>query len=124
MPTGERTESQVEWDAQAVRDIFSTGYTEAVIVTDRNGRVVLSEVRRELPAMVGALLEASLASYVATGQHFNLGEMRLAASLHDSGTIVCGRTEKHSVFILASSKANLGQLLNQARRVFPGRAFA
>jgi hypothetical protein len=124
MPNGERTESQVEWDAQAVRDIFSTGHAEAVIVTDRNGRVLASEVRRDVPSLLGPVLEASLASYIATGHHFNLGDMRLAASLHDNGTIVCGRTEKHSVFILASSKANLGQLLNQARRVFPGWAFA
>jgi hypothetical protein len=117
-------ESQVEWDAQAVRDIAAVGYTEAVVVTDRNGRVLQSELRRELPELLGPLLEASLAGYDATGHHFSLGELRFAASLHDSGTLVCGRTNAHSVFILASSKANLGQLLNLARRVFPARAFA
>ena len=123
MPTGERTESQPQWDAQAVRDLVATGNTDAVIITDRNGRVLQSEIRRDVPQMVGPLLEAGLASYAATGHQFNLGEMRLAASMHDNGTMVFGRTAEHSVFILASSKANLGQLLNQARRVF-GRAFA
>jgi hypothetical protein len=117
-------ESQPEWDIEAMRDIVATEHTEAIVVTDRNGRVLDAQARRELPAELGALLEASVAAMAAAGEHFSLGEMRLAASQHDGGTLVCGRTRRHSVFILATPKANLGQLIGQARRVFPGRGSA
>ena len=118
------SENQPEWDVEAMRDIVATEHTEAIVVTDRNGRVLDAQVRREVPAALGTLLEASVAAMATAGEHFSLGEMRLAASLHDAGTLVCGRTPRHSVFILASPKANLGQLIGQARRVFPGRGSA
>jgi hypothetical protein len=114
-------ENQPEWDVEVMRDIVATEHTEAIVVTDRNGRVLEAEVRRDVPAALGTLLEASVAALATVGDRFNFGEMRLAASLHDAGTLVCGRTPRHSVFILASPKANLGQLIAQARRVFPGR---
>ena len=107
-----------------MRDIVATEHTEAIVVTDRNGRVLDAQVRREVPAALGTLLEASVAAMATAGEHFSLGEMRLAASMHDAGTLVCGRTPRHSVFILASPKANLGQLIGQARRVFPSRGSA
>ena len=116
-------EPHADWDAQAARDIVAAGETEAVIITDRNGRVVLSEVNRTLPDPLGVLLESALSCHGATGEHLRLGAVRLTASLHDNGTLVSGRTAEYSVFLIASTKANLGQLLGQARRIFPKQAF-
>jgi hypothetical protein len=120
--TGESSTSQSpapEWDSQALRDIIATGYTEAVVLTDRNAKILHSELRRDVPEPLGLLLETALASYAATGHRFGLGELRIAASLHERGTLVCGRTDQHSLIILGSEKSNLGQLLSHVRRVFP-----
>jgi len=116
-------EHHAGWDAQAARDIVAAGETEAVIITDRNGRVLLAETSRALPEPLGVLLESALSCHGATGEHLRLGAVRLTASLHDSGTLVSGRTAEYSVFLIASTKANLGQLLVQARRIFPKQAF-
>ncbi|MEY2932344.1 MAG: Mitogen-activated protein kinase kinase 1 interacting [Pseudomonadota bacterium] len=116
-------EPHADWDAQAARDIVAAGETEAVLITDRNGRVLLSEIKRALPEPLGALLESALSCHAATGEHLRLGAVRLTASVHDNGTLVCGRTADYSVFLIASTKANLGQLLGQARRIFPKQAF-
>lgn len=94
-----------------------------MIITDRNGRVLLSEISREVPEPLGLLLEAALGCHSATGEQLRLGALRLTASLHDNGTLVCGRTAEYSVFLIASTKANLGQLLGEARRIFPNQAF-
>jgi len=112
-----------DWDAQAAREIVAGGATQAVIITDRNGRVLLSEVTRELPQPLGVLLEAALSCHAAAGEQLRLGGVRLTASVHDNGTLVCGRTAECSVFLIASARANLGQLLSQARRIFPKQAF-
>jgi len=101
----------------------AAGETEAIIVTDRNGRVLLSELKREVPEPLGMMLEAALSGHAAAGERLRLGAVRLTASLHDNGTLVCGRTADFSIFLIASTKANLGQLLVQARRVFPNQAF-
>lgn len=112
------------WDAQALQDIVASGHTKAVILTDRNGRVVFCDSRRAAPEPLGALLEISLASHAVAGKRFGLGALRISASLHDDGAIVCGRSETNSIVILASEKANLGQLLHHVRRVLPQREVA
>ena|SRR5688572_5120821 len=117
------TEPSGDWDSEAAREVVAAGETEAIVVTDRNGRVLLSEVSRELPEPLGLVLEAALSCHAATGQQLRLGAVRLTASVHDSGTLVCGRTAEYSVFLIASTKANLGQLIALARRLFPRLAF-
>jgi len=114
-------ENEQGWDAQALRDIIASGHTEAVILTDRNGRIVFCESKRATPEPLGVFLEMSLAAHALTGQRFGLGALRISASMHDSGAIVCGRTNDNSIVILASEKANLGQLLHHVRRVLPQR---
>lgn len=121
--TASETKAARDWDAQAARDIVAAGQTEAVIVTDRNGRVLLSELGRELPEPLGTVLEAALSCHAATGQQLRLGAVRLTASVFDGGTLVCGRTAEYSVFLIASTRANLGQLVALARRIFPRQAF-
>ena len=127
--SGAETEPQTgtalsaDWDSEAAREIVAAGETEAIIVTDRNGRVLLSELKREVPEPLGMMLEAALSGHAAAGERLRLGAVRLTASLHDNGTLVCGRTADFSIFLIASTKANLGQLLVQARRVFPNQAF-
>jgi hypothetical protein len=108
-----------DWDSQAAREVVAAGETEAIVVTDRNGRVLLAEVSREMPEPLGLVLEAALSCHAATGERLRLGAVRLTASVHDSGTLVCGRTPDYSVFLIAASKANLGQLVALARRLFP-----
>lgn len=102
---------------------MAAGETEAIVVTDRNGRVLLSELSRALPEPLGVVLESALACHAATGEQLRLGGVRLTASVHDSGTLVCGRTAEYSVFLIASTKSNLGQLVALARRIFPRLAF-
>lgn len=110
------------WDSQALQEVSAAGYADVVILTDRNGRILHSTRRRSTPEPLGALLDMSLASHAAAGRRFGLGELELAASVHESGSIVCGRTKHHSIVILASEEAKLGQLLRHVRRVFPQRA--
>lgn len=121
--TGNETAPARGWDAQAAREIVAAGQTEAVVITDRNGRVLLSELRRELPEPLGVVLEAALSCHAAAGQQLRLGTVRLTASVHDGGTLVCGRTAEYSVFLVASPRANLGQLVALARRIVPRQAF-
>jgi hypothetical protein len=109
------------WDDQALQDIVASGHTEAVILTDGNGRILFCDSRRAAPEPLGALLEMSLASHAVAGKRFGLGALRISASLHDAGAIVCGRTETNSIVILASERANLGQLLHHVRRILPQR---
>src|SRR5262245_56163077 len=115
---------QSGWDAQALRDIAETRHIEAVVLTDRRGRILHSELRRDVPEPIGALLELGLESTATMGRRLGLGEMAVVASLHENGAMVCGRTDAHNVVILTSHKGNLGQLLSQVRRVFPGRTLA
>jgi len=112
------------WDPQALAEITATRQIEAVVLTDRRGRVLHSELRRELPEPIGAFLELGLESTATLGRQLGLGEMSIVASLHDGGALVCGRTDAHNVVVLTSHKGNLGQLLSQVRRVFPGRTLA
>ena len=112
------------WDAQALREIADIRQIEAVVLTDRKGRVLHSELRREVPEPIGALLELGLSSTATLGRQLGLGELAIVASLHDNGALVCGRTDAHNVVIITSHKGNLGQLLSQVRRVFPGRTLA
>ncbi|HTV19906.1 MAG TPA: hypothetical protein VMG12_14575 [Polyangiaceae bacterium] len=112
------------WDEQALREIAATRQIEAVVLTDRRGRVLHSELRREVPEPIGALLELGLESTATMGRQLGLGEMAIVASVHDNGALVCGRTDAHNVVIITSHKGNLGQLLSQVRRVFPGRTLA
>jgi hypothetical protein len=112
-----------DWDSQAARDVVAAGETDAIVVTDRNGRVLLSELSREVPEPLGVVLESALSCHAATGEQLQLGAVRLTASVFDSGTLVCGRTAEYSVFLLASTRSNLGQVVALARRIFPRLAF-
>jgi hypothetical protein len=115
------SQPQSGWDAQALRDIAASRHIEAVVLTSRAGRVLHSELRRDLAEPLGPFLELALECTANMGRRLGLGEMAIAASLNANGAMVCGRTDEHSVVIITSHKGSLGQLLNQVRRVFPGR---
>ena len=110
------------WDPRALEDVVQSSCTEAVVVTDKNGRVVYSELRRETPADLGALAELAFAQLARAGDKLGMGSLEVAASLHEKGLLVCGGTAAHTVLVLASPEANLGQILHTLRRMFPAES--
>jgi predicted regulator of Ras-like GTPase activity (Roadblock/LC7/MglB family) len=113
--------STVPWDPRVLSEILATGYTEAVVVIDQHGQVIQRYFERELPSSLGELSELALATQSRFGDHFSLGSLRMSATVHDQGILVCGRGNEHHVLLLASKLANLGQLLNFVRRFFRAR---
>jgi hypothetical protein len=110
------------WDQRALNEVVASGGAEAVVVTDRNGRVLYSDLRRETPVELGELAELAFAGIGCAGRRLGLGAVQVSASLHERGMLVCGGNEGHTVVVLASESANLGQLLHAMRRMFPSEA--
>jgi predicted regulator of Ras-like GTPase activity (Roadblock/LC7/MglB family) len=107
------------WDPRILSEVIGSSGAEAVVVTDKNGRIVFSELRREAPAELAEIAELAFAVAGNTGQRLGLGGAQVVASVHERGMLVCGGDDAHTAVVLASEGANLGQLLHAMRRVFP-----
>jgi hypothetical protein len=62
------------WDPRALEDVVQSSCTEAVVVTDKNGRVLYSELRRDTPEDLGALAELAFAQVARAGDKLGLSE--------------------------------------------------
>jgi hypothetical protein len=107
------------WDPQILSEVVDSGGAEAVVVTDKNGRILYSELRREAPAELAEIAELAFAVAGSTGQRLGLGGAQVLASVYERGMLVCGGDESHTAVVLASDSANLSQLMHAMRRMFP-----
>ncbi len=111
--------SRGSWNARVLGDMLASSATQAVVFTDTNGRIVHCDLRREMPEGFAEFLDCVLSAQAGAGERFGLGKPTISASLFDGGTLVWGRGSSGAVAVLASGRANLGQLISQVRRVFP-----
>jgi hypothetical protein len=107
------------WDPRILSELVESGGAEAIVVTDKNGRILHSELRREAPAELAEIAELAFAVAGNTGRRLGLGGAHLVASVHERGMLVCGGDESHTAVMLSNDAANLGQLMHAMRRIFP-----
>lgn len=119
MATANGQTQEASWDTSVLRKLLALNATQAVICTDTNGRIVHSELRQKIPPGLGEKLDSLLAAQSRMGEHLALGKLRISTLLYSQGTLVCGRGKDHSVVVVSSDGANLGQLISQVRQVFP-----
>jgi hypothetical protein len=108
------------WDPAVLADILSLEYTQAVLFTDGTGQILYRESRVDADPELAELCDTMLGAVSQAGLRLDLGELTVTACLFQNGTIVAARSRftRTSIFVLARSSGNLGQLFNQVRRVF------
>jgi hypothetical protein len=111
---------ELPWDPKVLADTLSLEYTRIVLFTDGRGHVLHRESRTTPPAHLPELCDILLGAVRQTGLQLGLGEATTVACMYHDGIIVAARspTTQVSAYILAQANGNLGQLLNQLRRLF------
>lgn len=110
--------SATPWDPQVLMDMLSLDYVLAVVFTDGNGLVLHSQVRADVPYQIGDITDIAIGALSRAGDALEIGPLGIAACLYRGGILVAARSNVTNVAVLAKANANLGQLLNQVRRIF------
>jgi hypothetical protein len=107
------------WDVNVLSDLTDLTYTRAVLFTDGIGRILHRVTRGEPPKRVGELVDIAAGGLTQMGNQLGLGAPGVCVCTFQSGVVILARSEVARVAVLADEHANLGQLLNHVRHIFP-----
>jgi hypothetical protein len=107
------------WDADVLAELTDLAYTRAVVFTDGIGRVLHRVTRGVPPKRVGELVDIAAGGLSQMGNQLGLGTPGVCVCTFQSGVVILARSEGARVAVLADEHANLGQLLNHVRHIFP-----
>jgi predicted regulator of Ras-like GTPase activity (Roadblock/LC7/MglB family) len=107
------------WDEKVLTDLTELAYTRAVVFTDGIGRVLHRATRSDMPTRVGEIVDIASGGLFQMGSQLGLGSPSVCVCTFQSGVVILARSEAARVAVLADENANLGQLLNHVRKLFP-----
>ena len=115
--TGER-QTSLRWDVAAVEALASVDHVWSVQITDGRGNLVERAGRRETPAVASVAIDLAMHAMAQCGAQLKLGDAGILAQVFAGGLLVAIRVQDGAtVSVMASSQANLGQLLIHVRKL-------
>jgi predicted regulator of Ras-like GTPase activity (Roadblock/LC7/MglB family) len=107
------------WDEKVLTDLTDLAYTRAVVFTDGIGRVLYRVTRSDPPKRIGEVVDIASGGLSQMGSQLGLGTPGVCVCTFQSGVVILARSDSARVAVLADENANLGQLLNHVRQIFP-----
>jgi predicted regulator of Ras-like GTPase activity (Roadblock/LC7/MglB family) len=107
------------WDEDVLSDLLALPYVRGVVFTNGKGRAVHASHKLTSVdglAKIGDLAQAALAQ---AGAALKLGALEVSACVYEDGVVLFSGVGETRCAVLADAGANLGTLLNHARRLFP-----
>lgn len=116
------TTSSTIWDDDVLSDLLALPYVRGVVFTNGKGRAVHASHRLAAVDGLAKIGDLAILALAQAGSALKLGTLEVSACVYEDGVVLLAGTGQTRCAVLADAGANLGTLLNHARRLFREQA--
>lgn len=110
--------SSTVWDEHVLSDLLALSYVRAVVFTNGKGRALHASHRVASIEGLAKIADLAQAALAQAGVALKLGQLEVSANIYEDGVVLLAGVGETRCAVLADAGANLGTLLNHARRLF------